>query len=90
MGKGSKVFGVEHIEELLEMSKENIAKSHKEFLEDGSITIKLGDGRKGLAENGPYDVIHVGAAAEEVPSPLIEQLAPGGILVLRGAMREVR
>ena len=84
MGTGSQVYGIEHIEELVEMSKVNIAKSHKQFLEDGSIKIVVGDGRKGLPEYAPYDLIHVGAAAEELPAALVEQLAPGGILVCAG------
>lgn len=30
----------------------------------------------------PYDAIHVGAAAEKIPQALVEQLAPGGRLVI--------
>ena len=41
-----------------------------------------GDGREGHAEGGPYDAIHVGAAAASVPQPLIDQLADDGILVI--------
>jgi protein-L-isoaspartate(D-aspartate) O-methyltransferase len=38
------------------------------------------DGLQGLAEHGPYDVIHVGAAVNEIPQCLLDQLAPGGML----------
>lgn len=40
------------------------------------------DGRQGWAEFSPYDAIHVGAAAPEIPPALIEQLKPGGRLVI--------
>jgi len=36
------------------------------------------DGREGLPEHGPYDVIHVGGAIEAVSDVLLDQLAPGG------------
>jgi protein-L-isoaspartate(D-aspartate) O-methyltransferase len=42
----------------------------------------LGDGSKGLPQFAPYDRILVTAAAPSVPQPLIDQLAPGGILVI--------
>jgi protein-L-isoaspartate(D-aspartate) O-methyltransferase len=44
--------------------------------------LKVGDGRQGFAEEAPYDAIHVGAAASELPQALIDQLAPGGRLIL--------
>ena len=81
MDTGCKVYGIDHIDELVEMSKINIAKSHNGFLLDGSINLVVGDGRKGLPEYAPYDVIHVGAAAEEFPENLVDQLAPNGTLV---------
>lgn len=40
------------------------------------------DGRLGWPDLAPYDVIHVGAAAPEIPQPLIEQLKPGGRMVI--------
>ena len=42
----------------------------------------LGDGSEGLPSAAPFDAICVTAAAPRVPRPLIEQLAPGGRLVL--------
>lgn len=45
------------------------------------IRFTVGDGRKGHLDDGPYDVIHVGAAAEKLPTELIEQLKPNGRLV---------
>ncbi|CAL9193207.1 unnamed protein product [Musa hybrid cultivar] len=40
------------------------------------------DGREGWPDLAPYDAIHVGAAAPEIPQPLIDQLKPGGRLVI--------
>lgn len=40
------------------------------------------DGRLGWPELAPYDAIHVGAAAPQIPQPLIDQLKPGGRLVI--------
>ena len=37
---------------------------------------------QGYPSDAPYDAIHVGASAAEVPEPLMDQLAPGGRLVL--------
>ncbi|KAK6920607.1 hypothetical protein RJ641_014285, partial [Dillenia turbinata] len=42
----------------------------------------VADGRLGWPEDAPYDAIHVGAAAKEIPQPLIDQLKPGGRLVI--------
>lgn len=42
----------------------------------------LGDGSKGLPAFAPYDRIIVTAGAPSVPQPLIEQLKPGGILII--------
>lgn len=43
---------------------------------------EVGDGFAGLPEFGPYDCIHVGAAAPYVPKALIEQLKVGGKMVI--------
>lgn len=45
-------------------------------------TVTTADGSLGLSEHAPYDAIIVAAAAPRVPPALIEQLAPGGRLVL--------
>jgi protein-L-isoaspartate(D-aspartate) O-methyltransferase len=47
-----------------------------------NVTVRHGDGYQGWPEHGPFDVIIVAAAPDEVPPPLIEQLAPGGRLVM--------
>lgn len=47
-----------------------------------NVAIRIGDGYRGWPEAAPFDAIVVTAAPEEVPAPLIEQLAPGGRLVI--------
>lgn len=47
-----------------------------------NVTLVTGDGSRGLPQHAPYDAINVAAAAEgDVPEALVEQLAPGGLLV---------
>lgn len=79
---GGKVIGIEHIPELVQLSIKNISKNGRSLFDDEILEIVLGDGRSGYPQNGPYDAIHVGAAAPTRPTTLIEQLKPGGRLVV--------
>jgi protein-L-isoaspartate(D-aspartate) O-methyltransferase len=47
-----------------------------------NVNVMMGDGSVGLPEQAPFDAIIVAAAAPRVPPPLLEQLAPGGRLVI--------
>jgi protein-L-isoaspartate(D-aspartate) O-methyltransferase len=47
-----------------------------------NVVTKTGDGYQGWAEHAPFDAIMVTAAPREVPQPLIDQLKPGGKLVV--------
>lgn len=47
-----------------------------------NIHVRHGDGYRGWPEQAPFDVIIVAAAPSEIPQPLVEQLAPGGKLVI--------
>ena len=47
-----------------------------------NVTVRSGDGYRGWPEKAPFDVIIVAAAPDHVPQPLIDQLAPGGKLVI--------
>ncbi|KAF6157519.1 hypothetical protein GIB67_004457 [Kingdonia uniflora] len=83
VGPQGHAAGVEHIPELVASSITNIQNSlAAPLLKDGSISVHVGDGRLGWPEFAPYDAIHVGAAAPEIPQPLIDQLKPGGKLVI--------
>jgi protein-L-isoaspartate(D-aspartate) O-methyltransferase len=47
-----------------------------------NVEVAVADGSLGWPVYAPYDIILVAAASPEVPAPLIEQLAPGGRLVI--------
>jgi len=47
-----------------------------------NVEVKSGDGSAGWFEHAPYDGIIVTAAAEHIPQPLLDQLKPGGRLVI--------
>lgn len=47
-----------------------------------NVRFRVGDGTMGVSEEAPFDRILVTAAAPEVPGPLFDQLADGGILVI--------
>ena len=47
-----------------------------------NITVLTGDGSHGLPDQGPFDRILVTAAAEDPPGPLLQQLKPGGVMVV--------
>ena len=56
-----------------------------------NVTLVVGDGSAGLAEEAPFDAINVGAAAsEEAATALARQLAVGGRLVIAVGDREQR
>jgi len=48
----------------------------------GDVQVRTGDGSRGWAEHAPFDRILVTAAAPAPPQPLVEQLRPGGRLVI--------
>jgi protein-L-isoaspartate(D-aspartate) O-methyltransferase len=47
-----------------------------------NITARTGDGYDGWLEHAPFDIVIVTAAPEHVPQPLIDQLQPGGRLIV--------
>jgi protein-L-isoaspartate(D-aspartate) O-methyltransferase len=75
------VIGVEHVPELVAQAVSNVARACPAHVRD-SIQFTVGDGRMGAAGHGPFNAIHVGAAAESIPQVLIAQLAPGGRMVV--------
>jgi len=82
VGEGGMVIGIDVVDALIDWGIKNINKKDADLFQSGRVTVKLGDGWKGDPNNGPYDAIHVGAAAESLPQALVEQLAPGGRLVI--------
>jgi len=71
------LFAVERIEPLLARARKNLAQ-----LRLTHVRLKHADGNWGLTEAAPFDTIIVAAAAVRVPSALLDQLAPGGRLIL--------
>jgi len=79
------------IEIVPELANESAARLKK--LGYKNIIVKSGDGYNGWAEHSPFDIILVTAAANEIPKPLIDQLAENGRLVIPfggpGAIQEL-
>ncbi|KAI9738340.1 MAG: hypothetical protein M1834_008838 [Cirrosporium novae-zelandiae] len=87
-GEGSTIIGIDHIQGLVDLANKNMAKSEsgRRLLESGRVRFVKGDGRLGYQEDGPYDAIHVGAAAKELHKALVDQLkAPGRMFIPVGA-----
>ena len=84
VGETGIAVGIDHIEQLVNASVANCQKdpTARALLEAGRLKLFTGDGRKGHPALAPFDAIHVGAAAPEIPQALIEQLRPGGRLIL--------
>nr|XP_025036414.1 protein-L-isoaspartate(D-aspartate) O-methyltransferase [Pelodiscus sinensis] len=82
VGPQGQVVGIDHIKELVDDSINNVKKDDPTLLSSGRVKLIVGDGRMGYPEEAPYDAIHVGAAAPVVPQALIDQLKPGGRLIL--------
>ncbi|KAK6108637.1 Protein-L-isoaspartate(D-aspartate) O-methyltransferase [Brugia pahangi] len=82
VGRKGRVIGIDHIKELIDLSINNINKHHSDLLMDRRITMVTGDGRNGYRAGAPYMAIHVGAAAPKLPDILVEQLAPGGRMII--------
>jgi len=71
------VYSIEIVETLADSARERLKQ-----LDYQNVTVRAGDGYAGWPEHAPFDVIIVAAAPEHVPQPLIDQLKPGGRLVI--------
>ena len=72
-----RVYTIEYLAPLGEAARKRLAE-----LGYNNVDVKIGDGYQGWPERQPFDAILVTAASEEVPQALIEQLKPGGRLVI--------
>jgi protein-L-isoaspartate(D-aspartate) O-methyltransferase len=72
-----KIYTVERIRELYQKTRQRLRN-----LDIHNVQFRPGDGWEGWAKYAPYDGILVAAAAAEVPQKLLEQLAPGGRLII--------
>lgn len=74
---GAEVYTIEIVEPLAARAAQVL-----EALGYDRVHVRAGDGYAGWPEHAPFDVIVVTAAPERIPQPLLEQLAPGGRLVI--------
>ena len=74
---GAKVFTIERQKKLYDQHKNYYFKS--KYL---NVKFFYGDGFKGLPTYGPFDKVLITAAAPSIPPLLIDQLKPGGMMVL--------
>jgi protein-L-isoaspartate(D-aspartate) O-methyltransferase len=72
-----RVFTIERHRELL-----HEAETRLDHLRLRNVVFRCGDGAKGWPEQVPFDRVVVTAAAEAVPSAMVDALAPGGVLVM--------
>jgi protein-L-isoaspartate(D-aspartate) O-methyltransferase len=81
----SMVFSVERVPHLAQTARTVLAAAGIR-----NVTILVGDGTLGWRPFAPYDAILVSAASPEIPTPLIEQLASGGKMVIPLGDREAQ
>ncbi len=75
---GGHVYTIERIASLARFAEDNLKRTGYASL----VTVIFGDGTKGLPSKAPFDRIFVAAGAPDVPVPLTDQLAEGGILLV--------
>jgi len=71
------VFTIERIESLYNFGKANLERAGYD-----NVSVFLGDGTLGLPDHAPFDRIILTAAGDQIPPPLIDQLAPDGLLIM--------
>lgn len=74
---GCEVFTVEIFEALATSARQRL-----ERLGYGNVTVRHADGHYGWVEEAPFDAVIVTAAAGHIPPALVEQLRPGGRMVI--------
>ncbi|HEX6742347.1 MAG TPA: protein-L-isoaspartate(D-aspartate) O-methyltransferase [Sphingomicrobium sp.] len=73
----ARVIGIERQHDLVEVARGRLRR-----LGYDNVEIVEGDGTKGWPEAAPYDAVLAAASGSHVPRPLVEQLAPGGRIVM--------
>src|SRR5207249_6717143 len=73
----AEVYSIEIVPELARESAQRL-----KSLGYTNVTVREGDGYRGWPESAPFDAIIVTAAPDRIPQPLLDQLAPGGRMVI--------
>ena len=82
VGPTGRVVGIDRLPELVQLAEKNLRRHNASLLESKRVALAVADGWHGLEDDkGPWDAIHVGAAAARIPTVLVEQLKPGGRLI---------
>ena len=74
---GGHVYTIEIVRALGEAARKRLADLGRE-----NVTVRIGDGYKGWPAEAPFDAIMVTAAPPNIPQALIDQLKPGGRMVV--------
>lgn len=80
-----RVYSVERIRELSIRARDAL-----DCLRLSNVALLVGDGTIGWSRYAPYDAVLVAAAAPDVPTPLVDQLAEGGRMLVPVGNREVQ
>ena len=77
------VYSIEIIEELYDEARRRLKGQGY-----GNIELRRGNGYQGWPEKAPFDAIIVTAAPDLIPPPLLQQLKPGGRMVIPAGIEE--
>ena len=75
--EAGEVYTIEIVPELARLAATRLKELHYD-----NVTVREGDGYRGWPEHAPFDAIIVTAAPERIPEPLVDQLAPNGVMVI--------
>ena len=81
---GAEVFSVEVVEEFAEAARSRFS------VLGYNVDVRIGDGSRGWEDHSPFDRILVTAAASEPPPALLDQLEPGGRMVIPLGSEEIQ
>ncbi len=82
VGRSGRVYGVDRVRALVRLAEANIKRQDPTLLSSGRVSLAVSDGWEGFEGAGGFDAIHVGAAAATLPLKLVEQLRPGGRMIV--------
>lgn len=81
----AKVYTIEILEDLANQAAARLSGQECE-----NVIARIGNGYQGWPEHAPFDKIIVAAAPELIPPPLLQQLSPGGRMVIPAGLNETQ